>query len=120
MRLTKNFLLSEFICPCGCHHDGVPMDVGFMMKLQKVRDIYGKPMIVNSGYRCPAHNAAVKGSPTSQHMLGLAADIQCDSFNDRYALVNAAFAVGMRGIGVYQSFVHLDSRYGEPSLWRGG
>ena len=70
MRLTKNFVLSEFVCPCGCHHDGVPMDVGFMMKLQKVRDIYGKPMKINSGFRCAGHNLEIGGSPTSQHLLG--------------------------------------------------
>jgi uncharacterized protein YcbK (DUF882 family) len=96
------------------------MQVDFMIKLQKVRDIYGKPMQITSGFRCAKHNLAVGGSPTSQHMLGLAADIQCGSFHDRYALINAAFAVGMRGIGVYRTFVHMDLRKGEPSMWRGG
>lgn len=43
--------------------------------LDPLREWYGKPITVNSGYRCPELNAAVKGSKTSQHMAGEAADI---------------------------------------------
>ena len=43
--------------------------------LDPLREWYGKPITVNSGYRCPELNVAVKGSKTSQHMKGEAADI---------------------------------------------
>lgn len=43
--------------------------------LDPLREWYGKPLTVNSGYRCPALNKAVKGSATSQHMSGQAVDI---------------------------------------------
>lgn len=43
--------------------------------LDPLRTWYGKPLTVSSGYRCPALNKAVKGSNTSQHMSGQAADI---------------------------------------------
>lgn len=43
--------------------------------LDPLREWYGKAITVNSGYRCPELNAAVKGSKTSQHMKGEAADI---------------------------------------------
>lgn len=43
--------------------------------LDPLREWYGKPIMVNSGYRCPQLNRAVGGSPTSQHMKGEAADI---------------------------------------------
>lgn len=43
--------------------------------LDPLREAYGKPITVNSGFRCPALNKAVKGSATSDHMTGLAADI---------------------------------------------
>ena len=43
--------------------------------LDPLRTWWGKPITVNSGYRCPELNAAVKGSKTSQHMSGEAADI---------------------------------------------
>lgn len=47
--------------------------------LDPLREGYGKPIRVNSGYRCPALNKAVKGSKTSSHMKGLAADITVGS-----------------------------------------
>lgn len=43
--------------------------------LDPLREWYGKPLIVSSGFRCPALNEAVRGSDTSQHMSGQAADI---------------------------------------------
>lgn len=43
--------------------------------LQPLRDAWGKPLAINSGYRCPAVNAAVGGVKTSQHLKGEAADI---------------------------------------------
>ena len=43
--------------------------------VQKVRDHFG-PTVINSGYRCPELNEAVRGSKTSQHCHGEAADIE--------------------------------------------
>lgn len=47
--------------------------------LDPLREKYGKPIFVNSGYRSPALNKALKGAKKSQHMLGLAADITVGS-----------------------------------------
>lgn len=43
--------------------------------LDPLREAWGKPIHVNSGYRCRALNKAVGGVPASQHMRGEAADI---------------------------------------------
>ncbi len=43
--------------------------------LYPLREAWGAPIHVNSGYRCAALNKAVGGVPTSQHILGEAADI---------------------------------------------
>lgn len=43
--------------------------------LDPLREAFGKPIIVNSGYRCAELNKAVNGALTSQHMRGEAADI---------------------------------------------
>lgn len=43
--------------------------------LDPLREAYGKPIIVTSGYRCEALNKAVGGSKASEHMKGCAADI---------------------------------------------
>ena len=50
--------------------------------LDPLREAYGKPVRVNSGYRCPLLNRLVGGSPNSQHTRGEAADIQPVSGNE--------------------------------------
>lgn len=47
--------------------------------LDPIREMWGKPLHVNSGYRCSALNKAVGGKPTSQHLKGEAADITTGS-----------------------------------------
>lgn len=47
--------------------------------LDKVRELWGKPIGVNSGYRCYELNKAVGGAKNSQHMRGEAADITTGS-----------------------------------------
>lgn len=56
--------------------------------LDPLRERYGKPIHVNSGYRCPALNKAVNGSKTSHHMTGLAADITAGSAAKNKILFN--------------------------------
>lgn len=85
MRLSPNFMLSEFTrsntaerlnldnTPTEEHIENLKLLCYHV--LQKVRNHYGKPVIVTSGYRSPAVNRAVGGSATSQHSNGEAADI---------------------------------------------
>ena len=47
--------------------------------LQPLRDAWGKPLSLNSGYRCAELNKLVGGKPTSQHRKGEAADVRTDS-----------------------------------------
>lgn len=54
--------------------------------LDPLRELYGKPIIVNSGYRCPALNKAVNGSKYSQHVKGQAADITTGSVSQNKKL----------------------------------
>lgn len=57
--------------------------------LDPLREAWGKPIIVTSGYRCPRLNAAVGGARASQHMQGMAADIRTvsDTREDNMALL---------------------------------
>lgn len=48
--------------------------------LDPLREAYGKPIIITSGFRCKKLNQTVGGASTSQHLLGQAADIR--SVND--------------------------------------
>ena len=74
----KNFKIQEFVCHCGCQ---MPAEARQNIEalvtnvLDPLRDEYGKPIYVNSGYRCEKHNEAVGGVPRSQHLVGQAADI---------------------------------------------
>lgn len=63
--------------PPGGMIGGVPENVKALVEnvLDPLREKYGKPIRVNSGYRCPKHNLAVGGASRSQHLLGEAADI---------------------------------------------
>lgn len=45
--------------------------------LDGIREKYGKPIFISSGYRCPLLNQAVGGVANSQHLKGLAADLIC-------------------------------------------
>ena len=115
--LTRNFDRSEFACKCGCGYDAI--DLTFVEKLQCVRDLVGKAMHINSGCRCPSHNAAVEGVPHSAHMRGLAADISTMDGELRFKLIGAAMTIGFERIGVGKNFVHLDidPDLPQPRLW---
>ena len=78
-------------------------------KLQALRDALGKPLIVTSGYRSPAHNKRVGGAKKSRHMQGDAFDIRMEN-HDPHEFENAARAVGFTGFGFYpkSGFMHID------------
>ena len=87
----------------------IKIDTDAMDKLQSLRNRLGKPLIVLSGYRSPAHNRAVGGAPHSKHMQGIAFDIAMAN-HDPVAFEAAARAVGFRGFGFYprSGFMHID------------
>lgn len=84
--------------------------------LDPVREMWGKPIIVNSGFRCPVLNRAVGGMPTSQHTKGEAADITTGNREDNRRLFDMIIS---SGIGFDQlidekgySWLHLSYRAG--------
>ena len=62
--------------------------------LDPLREAYGKPIRVTSGYRCPKLNTLVGGSPNSQHMRGEAADIVANNPEDNLLLGRLIEALG--------------------------
>lgn len=58
--------------------------------LDPLREAYGKPIYVNSGYRCPALNKAVGGVSASEHLSGRAADIDTHSYSENKKLFELA------------------------------
>lgn len=65
--------------------------------LDPIREAYGKPIYISSGYRCPALNnhKAIKGSKTSDHMKGFAADICSKNPADNIKLLEIAKTMPM-------------------------
>lgn len=63
--------------------------------LDPIREMWGKPLHVNSGYRCLALNKAVGGKPSSQHLKGEAADITTGSKSDNKKLFEMIKASGL-------------------------
>jgi len=72
VRLSEHFVLREFACPC-CRV--VMLQPELLSALQRLRNLWGEPVILTSGYRCRAHNAAVGGVEDSAHRKGRAADV---------------------------------------------
>ena len=85
MKLSKNFSLSEMIRTSAPYENYPQVHERIALKqlvdnvLQPLRDMYGKPIRVNSGYRSPVVNRHVGGAPKSQHTKGQAADITAGS-----------------------------------------
>ena len=81
--------------------------------LDPLREAYGKPIRVNSGYRCPRLNNLVGGSPNSQHMRGEAADIQPVDGNEADLEVLAQFLIAngkFDQLILYPTFIHVSYR----------
>ena len=78
--------------------------------LDPLREAYGKPIRVNSGYRCPRLNTLVGGSLNSQHMRGEAADIQpvIGNESDLDELAQILIANGkFDQLILYPTFIHV-------------
>lgn len=126
--LSPNFRVSEFACRGQGCCDTVLIDDALVQHLQAIRDHFGKPVMLNSGYRCPSHNRAVGGVTGSRHLKGQAADISVQGIAPA-EVAKYAEQIGILGIGLYETdadgyFVHIDTRprqsfwYGQKELYR--
>lgn len=120
--ISRHFNRSEFRCK-GCTADnpcergGVDtVDVELVRTLEGIREYFGASVYINSGHRCPEHNAAVGGSPGSQHLLGRAADIRVEGVSPSQVASFLGYLNG--GVGEYQTFTHVDTR-GRRARWKG-
>ena len=109
LQLRPHFRLSEFASKDGS--DKVLVDDALVDLLEQIREAAGGAVTINSGYRSPAHNAAVGGVRSSQHLYGRAADIVVEGVSPLLVGQIAEYYMDRRGgIGVYQTFTHVDTR----------
>lgn len=109
MRLSNNFSLEEFTkskTADSLNILNVPALVHITnlqhlctSVLQPIRDKWNKPIFISGGYRCRALNKAVGGVPTSQHLLGEAADLICEDNKSLWYLIKSMIENGEIKVG---------------------
>lgn len=120
--LSANLNVSEFACKGSGCCSTVLIDDQLVTYIQKIRDHFGKPITITSGYRCATHNARVGGATGSRHNKGQAADIVVQGVTPK-KVAQYAESIGIMGIGLYETsadghFVHIDTRTSK-SFWYG-
>ena len=71
--VSEHFKASEF--QCKDKTEGLLVATELIETLEKIRDHFNAPVIINSGYRTPSWNSRVNGAPNSYHCKGMAADV---------------------------------------------
>lgn len=124
MKLSKHFELYEFIRSRKANELGIsnfpPEEAQQALRnlceklLEPLREALGKPIVINSGYRCERLNSAVGGSKTSQHMKGEAADCAIDGKTEGLLqlLLNLKLDFDQAILYQSQNFLHLSLKNG--------
>lgn len=92
------------------------MNEEFMDRLQTARTIAGVPFKLNSAFRTVEHEKVRGRSGKSMHCQGRAVDIKCVDSGTRYRIIQALLAAGFHGIGIDNTFIHVDDR-DLPLIW---
>jgi zinc D-Ala-D-Ala carboxypeptidase len=112
MRKTENgwasshFSTRELACSC-CGENKIQYEA--LKQLELLRIKLGRPVILNSAYRCSNHPEERHKSTIGTHVQGIAFDIRCHP-REVAKLVSIAYDLGFRGFGYAKSFLHIDMR----------
>ena len=111
---SKHFKIEEFHC-----NDGTPVPEEFydnvqelMDNLEVIREHFGYPIKINSGYRTPDYNKKIGGAAKSQHLTASAADIRMNvtpsKVQEGIKELMEEGKIKKGGLGIYANFTHYD------------
>ena len=117
MKLSENFTLAE-LTVTSVNAPNIPNEEQIKNLqalvdnvLQPLRDLYGKPIRINSGFRSLEVNKKIKGAPKSQHLKGEAADISCENNALLFRLIRDSFDFDQllweKGNDIQPAWVHV-------------
>lgn len=103
----RNFSPRELACK---GTGSLRVDEDALDRLQALRDLLQRPLLLTSAYRSPSHNKRVGGAKNSYHMKGVAFDVRMEN-QDPQEFEAAARRVGFTGFGYYpkSGFMHIDT-----------
>lgn len=110
----RYFTRDEFVCAETGENE---IDDEHIDRLDIVRGACGFPFHINSGYRSPRHSIEAAKPKPGMHSTGKASDVRATTAAQRFQIVSEALAAGFTGIGIAQTYVHLDLRDTTPVIW---
>ena len=109
LKLTEHFKDTEMQCKDGTAE--MLYCPKLLEVLEKIRNHFESPVIINSGYRTPNWNEHVSGAKNSYHCKGMAADIVVRNHNTKEVAEYASKVLGeVGGVIRYTNFTHIDVR----------
>ncbi len=125
-QITKNFKERELYSRSLDAPDEHYLSDNAVRAVQIIRDFFGVPVIINSTYRTKRHNASIVGASRSQHLYGNAIDFTFEDKKyldlyyaqivNKWELYDLLKMAGVRGFGMYDNFMHIDTRLA-PAFW---
>jgi len=118
-KIAPNFKESEFYTKDPNFEGPHIFDATLISISQYLRTELASPMRVHSTYRSAEYNATIRGSASkSRHVHGDAIDIGCPAkmpaliqlVTEKGPILDHLVRLGIRGIGLYNTFIHLDTR----------
>lgn len=139
-KIAEHFKENEFYSKSEDAPEQHYFDKRLIRIASQIREFYECPVHITSTFRTKAHQMQISGTERSAHCLGIAMDFVIsedmafihfvDSLRDREFWYDVLRNNGIAGIGIYDSFVHIDTRsdesypyfnnedkYGKVSLW---
>lgn len=107
-KVSEHFKAKEFQCKDKSEELLVATEL--IEVLEKIRNHFNAPIIINSGYRTPSWNSKVNGASNSYHCKGMAADIVVKKHSSTEVAKYADSIMEQGGVIRYTNFTHVDVR----------